>query len=117
MQNLTTQQVVDFFKTVKSVDKDGDGGYTNQPWFKLPDGDEGWIPVEVDICYSDPEDQMLMGRTDEVGDVKGVISKLPIGSVIVHPVYTPGEGILEEVVYTQVDTGWTKATLKGNDML
>ena len=62
MQNLTTQQVVDFFKAVKSVDKDGDGGYTDQPWFKLPDLTEGWIPVELDICYSDQEDQMLMAE-------------------------------------------------------
>ena len=117
MQNLTTQQVVDFFKTVKSVDKDGDGGYTDQPWFKLPDFTEGWIPVELDICYSDQEDQMLMARVEETGDVEGVINNLPIGSVIIHPIYTPGKGILSQDVYTRLEDGWGKKTLKGNEML
>ena len=117
MQNLSTQQVVDFFKAVKSVDKDGDGGYTDQPWFKIPDGVEGWIPVEVDICYSDPEDQMLMGRVEETGDIEGVIKSLPIGTVIVHPTYTPGKGILSQDVYTRLEDGWDKKIVKGNEML
>ncbi len=117
MQNLTTQQVVDFFKTVRSVDKDGNGGYTDQPWFKLPDLTEGWIPVELDICYSDREDQMLMARVEETGDVEGVINNLPIGSVIIHPIYTPGKGILSQDVYTRLEDGWVKTTVTGNDML
>ena len=117
MQNLNTQQVMDFFKAVKSVDKDGDGGYTNQPWFKLPDGSEGWIPVEVDICYTDSEDQMLMGRLEETGDVEGVINNLPIGSVIIHPIYTPGKGILSQDVYTRLLDGWTKKTVTEDGML
>lgn len=108
MQNLTTQQVVDFFKTVRSVDKDGDGGYTDQPWYKLPDESEGWIPVELDICYSDQEDQMLMARVEETGDVEGVIKNLPIGTIIVHPVYTHSVGIIKQEHYTLTKTGWLK---------
>ncbi len=108
MQNLTTQEVVDFFKTVKSVDKDGDGGYTNQPWFKHPGETEGWIPVEVDVCYTDSEDQMLMGRVEQIGDVEGVIKSLPDGAIIVHPIYTPNDGILSQEVYTLTKTGWVK---------
>ena len=117
MQNLRTQEVVDFFETVKSVDKDGDGGYTDQPWFKLPNETEGWVPVEVDICYADPEDQTLMGRVEQMGDVEGVIKNLPIGAVIVHPIYTPGKGILVEELYRRTETGWVKTTVTGNDML
>ena len=109
MQNLTTQEVVDFFKTVKSVDKDGYGGYTNQPWFKLPDESEGWIPVELDICYTDSEDQMLMGHVEERGDVEGVIKSLSIGSIIVHPIYTPKQGIISQEIYTLTKTGWVKS--------
>ena len=117
MQNLTTQQVVELFKAVKSVDKDGDGGYTDQPWFKLPDLTEGWIPVEVDICYTDSEDQMLMGRLEETGDVEGVINNLLIGSVIIHPIYTPGKGILSQEIYTRLLDGWTKKTVTEDGML
>ena len=117
MQNLTTQQVVDFFKTVRSVDKDGNGGYTDQPWFKLPDLTEGWIPVELDICYSDPEDQMLMARVEKVGDVEGVINELPVSSVIIHPIYTPNDGILSQEVYTRLEDEWDKKIVKGNEML
>ena len=117
MQKLRTQEVVDFFETVKSVDKDGDGGYTNQPWFKLPDESEGWVPVELDICYSDQEDQTLMGRVEQMGDVEGVIKNLPIGAFIVHPIYTPGKGILAEELYTLTESGWVKTTIIGNDML
>lgn len=98
------------FKTVRSVDKDGDGGYTDQPWFKLPDLTEGWIPVELDIRYSDPEDQMLMGGIKE--RVEGVINNLPIGTVIVHPVYTPNDGILSQEAYTLTKTGWVKEIKK-----
>ena len=58
-----------------------------------------------------------MGRTDEVGDVQGVVNSLPVGSVIIHPVYTPGKGILSQDVYTRVDSSWTKTTVTGNDML
>ncbi len=117
MQNLSTQEVVDFFKTVEAIDKNGDGGYTNQPWFKLPDGDEGWIPVEVDIYFTDPEDQMLMGRIEERGDIEGVVKSLPVGTVIVHPVYTPGKGILAEELYRRTESGWVKTNVTGNDML
>ena len=117
MQNLSTQQVISFFKEVKSVDKDGDGGYIDQPWFKHPDGTADWIPVEVDICYTDPEDQMLMGRVEQMGDVEEVIKNLPIGAVIVHPIYTPGKGILAEELYTLTESGWVKTTVIGNDML
>ena len=117
MQNLNTQQVVDFFKTVRSVDKDGEGGYTDQPWFKMPDESEGWIPVEVDICYTDSEDQMLMARVEKVGDVEGVINELPVNSVIIHPTYTPGKGILSQDVYTRLEDGWVKKIVKGNEML
>ena len=117
MQNLNTQQVIDFFKTVSAVDKDGDGGYTNQPWYKLPDESEGWIPVELDVCYADSEDQMLMGRIEERGDVEGVIKTLPVGAIIVHPIYTPGKGILAEELYRRTEPGWVKTTVTGNDML
>ena len=117
MQNLTTQEVVDFFKSVTSTDIDGYGGYTNQPWFKLPDETEGWIPVELHICYSDAEDQMLMGRTEAVGDVEGVVNGLPVGTLIVHPVYTPGKGILSQEIYTRLEDGWTKKTVTEDGML
>ncbi len=118
MEYLTNAQLVNLFREVVSEDRDGEQGYCDQPWYRCKDKTEGWIPTTLVISYQDWEDQMMMGREEPQGDIEGVIKGLPVGTVIVQPVYTKGVGVVNQHHYKLLETDkWHHIYVEDYDML